>query len=338
MFSIILKRGVTRRGVFERRALSRESAHKGWWPFAYTLLDDLERQYTESDEPLLERLYRSMAAGNSVNKITRRERFTEVDSRLAMELDCRYPVNEPVVIHDMAASNAITSLELFNTLVARRRVILHATDYFDALFIVTLKNSPWTVVFDVDHNPLQIVGYGLVISARRGELLRHPVNRVVQALLSQTVLPHASATLTAAARMSANSVDSGESQVRKIRLFHPLCVAAARTTQNFRIGRHDLFQANPIRCHVVRVMNALTIHNFSAEQIQRAIKACVSDLIPGGLLILGRSADEEDERPRVTAFEWSGKTLTPVWDHNGGYESSGLVLSLKSFDKAITTA
>ena len=122
---------------------------------------------------------------------------------------------------------------------------------------------------------------------------------------------------------------NGDSQVRKVRLFHPVCVETARSTQDFRIGQHDLFDGNPFRCHVVRVMNALTTHHFPAEQIQRAMKACVSNLVSKGLLILGRSVDEEDGRARATAFEWDGRALTPVWDHNGGYESIELVRSLK---------
>ena len=38
----MFKRGVTERGEFARQALEREGARKGWWPFAYTLLLEIE--------------------------------------------------------------------------------------------------------------------------------------------------------------------------------------------------------------------------------------------------------------------------------------------------------
>ncbi len=73
MRSLLYKRGVTRRNENAYRCLRLEHEHKGWWPFSYELLADLQADYTSSrDEPLLQRLYASMEAGTGIFKITKR--------------------------------------------------------------------------------------------------------------------------------------------------------------------------------------------------------------------------------------------------------------------------
>jgi hypothetical protein len=70
-------------------------------------------------------------------------------------------------------------------------------------------------------------------------------------------------------------------------------------------------------------MNILTPHHFDEARIRDGIRMCVQNLVEGGLLILGRSIDEEDGRTAATAFEWTGRRLFPVWDLHEGSDVRG---------------
>lgn len=184
----MIKHGVVSRGPFADEALRRESEKRGWWPFAYTLLGEIEQSYSERDDALLERLYGSMRAGDGVFKITRRRRFTEFDSLLAAAIGARFRGSDKVRVHDMAASNAITSVELYRALEADPRVQVQGSDFFDCLHVLSFADTPWRIVLDVGMRPLQLVGPRMVLSAYRAEPLRYPVNRLLQATLGRRLL------------------------------------------------------------------------------------------------------------------------------------------------------
>ena len=314
---ILWKRGVLTRGKFAQHALHREAAHTGWWPFSYRILQELEHDFTADDEPLLERLYQSLAAGAGVFKITRRNRFTAFDAEVAERVRTAFPNAEPLVVHDMGASNAITALELYQTLRTVRSVALTASDYFDTLTLVTLDEGRWTVAFDSANRSIQTTGWGTVFSNRTYPW-RYALNRMAQWWVQKQIVPHAAAVLA----------QGPSDAVSQIPLFHPEALALARREANFRLCKHDIFQPNPVRSHIVRAMNVITPQHFSSEQAQAAIRASVSNLVPGGWLILGRSIDEEDGRLRATVYQWNGETLEPLRLHHEGYEWPELVADL----------
>lgn len=318
----MFKRGVTQRGEFARLALEREKARQGWWPFAYTLLGDIENDYSDEDEPLLERLYQSMAAGEGVCKITRRNRFPDLDRQLADDCRERFPEALPLIVHDVGCSSAISSLELFDRLIRERPTEVHASDYFDALYLVRVPTTDWTVVFDATYEPLQLVGRWLVLSARTPAPWRYPVNRLAGRSACRRLLPVARELL----RKHLGG-DQDVAAVREVSLFHPRAAGRARESAGFLLNRHNLFEPNSVPAHVVRAMNVLTTNHFSEEQVRIGIRACAANLLPGGLLILGRSIDEEDGRARASAYHIGrgGGGAEEVWRSNEGYERPDLV-------------
>lgn len=321
----MIKFGITQRGRRERRALRRENEQRGWWPFAYTLLGDLETSYDPTDEALLERLYRSMAGGAIALKITRRNRFGELDARIQKELDRRFVDGVPLAVHDAAVSNGITSLELFRVLSSKRSVEFWATDLFDSIWIVRLPSRRWEVVFDVNGSPLQVVGMGLVFSCRRRSDWRYPLNRMIEAWVIRRIVPVAERILKRQRGLEESKNGQTRSEIRQVRLFHPECLEAEREDLGFHLSRHDITEQSAGRFHLVRVMNALTPKHIDEELVCRGIRACAASLLPRGVLVLGRSPEECDDQPRATAFEWSGDRLLPIWSLNGGYEWPALV-------------
>jgi len=320
----MIKFGITSRGRRERMALRLERENRGWWPFAYTLLEHLDKGYRPTDDALLERLYASMAGGEMARKITRRGRFRELDDRILDELDRRFGSDIELSIHDAAASNGITSLELFRGIARTRSVEFLVTDLFDSIWIVELPGSRWKVVFDTNGLPLQVVGMGLVISCRRQSPWRYPVNRLVGRWAVRTIVPVAQGILNRV-RASGEIGTEGRHVVRRVRLFHPECVQAEREEAGFFLSRHDLTETIDRKFHLVRVMNALTPRHLEDELVRRGIRAATESLVPGGVLVLGRSPEECDDETRVTAYERTEGSLRPIWSLHGGYEWPSLV-------------
>lgn len=314
-FEVLFKPGVTRRGAFADRALRMERQHKGWWPFSYALLEDLAADFDSArDEPLLERLYQSQEAGNGIYKITRRGRFTDLDEQLVNDCRSRFSGDQPLRIHDAGCSSGISSLELFELFSRERTVELLATDAFDQITLVSLPGGRWVVSFDAQQRPLQLASRWFVLSARRQSPWRYLVNRLVQTVYQYGVLDRAE-------KMLQQHVRGGfPDGVRDVSLFHPLVIQRSREKPNFQARRHDIFRPYFPQQHVVRVMNLLTPHHFAAEQVRQGIRACMESLLPGGLLVVGRSIDEEDGRNCVTAYELRQGRLEEVWRLNEGCE------------------
>jgi SAM-dependent methyltransferase len=311
----MIKLGVTERGELANRALRLERERRGWWPFSYLILEDLHRNWRVEDELLLQRLYRAMRAGGGVYKITARDRFQPLDAWLKDEIARNPTFRDTIRIHDMAASNAISSVALFER-VANDRVVVHASDLYTSLRIVRLKETGWSVVFDFAGQPLQIVGHGMVLSAYRKEPLRYVFNRIVQATLGVRAIKRARKKL---------DMPFGAEGVSVITLFHPEAVMLSAGMPRFTLGRDDLFAPEHRSYDVVRVMNALTTHHFDEPEIVESLRQIASNVRDGGLLLLGRNLDEKDGRLAASAYRKQDGGFVSVFDLGGGYEHSALL-------------
>jgi len=319
----VFKRGVTERGKFAQYALAKERAHRGWWPFAYTLLEELQDNWRPEDEVLLERIYSSVAGGEGVYKFTKRHRLTMLDEKLFKECNLQLPGITPLVIHDIGVSNGITSLELYERFSRGRDITLYATDYYDRLYFVDVPNTVWTIVFDTKGTPLQFVSNYFVLSAQSMPPYRYPVNRAVQRYVMSKILPRALALL------DDQSDSVKRTAVRTVPLFHPMCLDIAKQNRKFVLGRHNAFEPNPIPCHVIRAMNLLTRKHLATVNIREALRACSYNLAENGYLILGRTIDEDDGRIAATAFVRKVNRFVLGWRLNEGYEHEDLVEQLR---------
>src|SRR5690242_16614223 len=88
---------------------------------------------TDAEETALETILERMPAGTA-SKRTYRRRFSALDDILAAEIDRRFEGH--ISVHDMAASTAVTSLELYRLLSKRRPVTMRASDHYDAVDLV----------------------------------------------------------------------------------------------------------------------------------------------------------------------------------------------------------
>ncbi|MEX2286549.1 MAG: hypothetical protein WD648_05615 [Planctomycetaceae bacterium] len=311
-----------------KRAANRLNPHEdipprsGGEQFALTMLEDLQQSYTGDADPLLERLYNQLTIAHGIYKTTRRGRFCELDRVLLDDVRRRFVGIDTLRVHDLAASNGISSFELFNAIRAHRAVDFQFSDLYDRLFVVRAPESQWDVVFDSSGAALQYVGRGFALCAKRGESRRYPINCLLKRMLDYSLLPRA-AEILAQARSPAGRLAAG--RVRDVLLLHPECVRAQQDHSNLMFRRHDLFMPLAEQYHLVRAMNILNRGYFNDERIVAGVRACLQGLTEGGMLVVGRTIEEEDGRTRASAFIRSDHAMQCVWDFNEGAEIKGLV-------------
>lgn len=318
---MIWKSSVMRVDERARRLLSRQNAGRGWWPFAYSLLIELQEDWSPENEGILDRIYRSIRGGDGIYKMTHRNRFPEVDEQIARTAE-RYVGDAPVRIHDAAASNAITSLDLLRRLdewfIARGQpqapVTMLASDYYDHLDFVTVPGSQWTVAFDVNQQALQVIGRRILLSGVSPPSLRYPINRMAH-------LIYARRCIEAAAKCLREDIG-----VRRVPLFHPEALEVASRDQRFELRQHDVFQPTGEKFHIVRVMNLLTPGHLPESDVLRGVRASKQSLVPGGTFVFGRTMDDDDGRPCVTALEFTSSGPQIAWEVNGGAENRDLIV------------
>lgn len=113
----------------------------------YRTLRHLPRELSLEDERAFDALYERMRAG-STSKRTWRGRLNALDLILTEEIGKRFG-GRSISVHDMAASSAITSVDLYHRLGAVGPVQLRASDYYDAVFFVG------SIVLDVEGRPMK---------------------------------------------------------------------------------------------------------------------------------------------------------------------------------------
>jgi hypothetical protein len=319
---------MTRRPILSLEQVPRD----GMWPsplppVALTLLGEINERNSARDEQVLMVIYQTLRAGEHHSMRTFPERYRAVDGTIADVVDATFAAGRPVSVHEMGASNAITSLELFERLRHRAGLAFRATDFFDALHVVGLPRSRWRVVFDADGRPLQFVGRRLVLAADRDAPEDPPPDRSIRRKLMAAVAPRAAQIMREAA--------PGDLRVERIRLFHPRCLETERLDSRFVLGRDDIFDPAAGLYDVLRVMGVE--RKFSPDRVAQMLRAVGAHVADGGLLVLGFNRDYNDARVPTTIFQRHGRRFAAVRDIAGGYEYKPVLLNLR-FEAAIPAA
>ena len=103
------------------------------------------------------------------------------------------------------------------------------------------------------------------------------------------------------------------------------CLELLRTDPSFQFRIADILQPLGRNAHVIRAMNIITQFHFGEAELRRAIRSCLKDIRPGGVLILGRSPSEKSHDVRATIYREDRGDLHPIRKLNGGYELDHLV-------------
>ncbi len=312
------KRGVVIPGARMQRALE----HPGTRRFSLTLLAGSDAAMRVQDEILLARLYNELVVAGRIHKTTRRNRFKGLDRIIVEVLGRELPDVPEIALHDVGASSGVTTLELWKTLLSVRPGRAHASDYYANMLLVRCEGHPLVVACDEEGAPLQFTLGEFVFSAGQRESLFRPCNRWLQAR-ARARLPDVARVI--AARKEGRTLPSGWS-VEVVALWHPACRLAAAADARFTLGRHDVCAVMSPRWHFVRAMNVLNPGYFSPERQREAVRALAGSLLPGGLLLIGRTREEADSSNVATLFRASSAGLEAILDLRGGAENKELVL------------
>jgi hypothetical protein len=292
---------------------------------AATALEAMPAQPSDAQEALIADIHDSLRGGSQHSRYTQRRRLAALDRRLG-EILAERGARQRIRIHDMAASNAITSLELFDHLRDREPVSVKASDYYDRLHVVNVGER-WRVAFDVDRKPIQYIGRRMMICARRPDPDAPTVDTVVKPALQAALLPPALAALQRALE-DPRAPPVQNDQYRQMSLFHPRCRSEAATNARFELQRDDLFSPAPFRYDVVRIANALSTDFMSEARIIAGVRAVAATIAEGGLLVLGRNAAGGDGPARGTIFVRDRGRLIPLADVSEGYQHKEAVRQL----------
>ena len=277
---------------------------------ALTMLRQFGGELSDADEEILHRLYCTVRLANGGHMKTFPNRYPQLDDQIAEELDRRFSAGEPVRIHDMGASGAVTSLEMFHRLRGRQNLTVHASDFLDALLVVDVPGTGWQVVFDNQRRALQFIGYRMVISTT-DEPRKYPINRAIRAFLMGWILPRAKQLLEAGS-------------ATRIEVWHPKARLEAATDPRFSLGYADIFNPMPEVYTMVRILNVC--HRFPAAALPRLFTKVARTIAPGGLLVVGF-------RPMLNPldasfFERSAGGFSLVRDIGAGFSDKDSVLEV----------
>jgi hypothetical protein len=259
---------------------------------AYSFLSRSDAEMSPAEERLYEAALLAMSGGTRTKK-TFRSRLAQLDTHLAGLVQDRFRDVPLLRIHDVGASTAITSVELFQQFAAVRPTAVHASDRYDFLTAVDVWPAV-TVYFDADGQPIQyaVANRGLAVTERRPRRIW--------------------------SRLFAEKARRGLSGGRRISLFHPKARALAASDPRFTLGHYDLFQPSDARYEIVRAMNVLNPKPLAPERIREGIASLSDQVVEGGLMILGR-------RENVTIFGKHAGRMTPAFVLGTGYAVASLV-------------
>jgi hypothetical protein len=299
----------------ELRELGEEQARP---PIAYTILAEFPETLDPIDERGLEWLYEWLPAGADTlkRKLTFPGRYKEADILLTEALSSRDP-GSPLRIHDMAVSNAITSVDLFHRVEKLKNVSFYATDFFDRLYVVRLTGSAWVVIFDAEHDPVQIIRHRFVCFASRRESTL--ANRIAAAFARWRAIASAKRQLV-----------EGRG-VKEISLFHPRSLALARSDARFRLGRENLLTATGT-FDVVRVMSGFA--NLPEQRVVQGLQAVSNQVVDGGLLMIGRHPKRHDASTPVSLLRRNGERFLVYRELFGGDPLAAKLVSMRFPAKA----
>jgi len=280
---------------------------------------------SQDQEALIADIHDSLRGGQYHSQYTKPRRLTPLDRRLAKVLAVRRP-RHATRIHDMASSNAITSLEMFAYLSDRFPVEVRASDYYDRVHAADVRR--WRVVFDAQFRSVQYVGQRLMICARRPDPAASPVDAIIKPTLQGKLLPAALAALAERNDGPGAKLHGKNNRYRQISLFHPRCIHLARTDRRFTLERDDIFDPRPGRYDVVRVANTLSTEFMSETKLLEGVRAVSRTIVDGGLLVLARNADSGDGSACGTIFLRRRDRLVLMTDVSEGYQHREGVLQL----------
>jgi hypothetical protein len=277
---------------------------------------------------LFDGLMQRMWLSGGVKRTTFRGRFSDLDQSLDSILRRRYARDALLKVHDLAASDCITSAEwaavLFDSFPA---ALLTASDL--TLYIVdVILPTGEVLIFERGGEPLQYVRRPFVIRLNppepRGLIVNYLLARSVQGKIKR----FGSMIASLSGRLDGDETMfySGSTRVSKISVVHPAAELLRAQDPRFSISRHSAFEPLSEPVDVIRSLNIFNRSYFAASRLIQGAGAVWRSLRIGGLWIVGRSSEDDRAVHRVSVFERTSNGFRLLEQISGGSEIEELVV------------
>ncbi|HMO61156.1 MAG TPA: hypothetical protein PKC39_01630 [Ferruginibacter sp.] len=258
---------------------------------------------TIKDENLFFKAIHQVRLANGIYKTTKAKRFVDIDTQLTALL-------KPGVIykiHDVAASDGITSVDLYNTLKAAGiNLELHMSDKFSVIYC----EKKWYGALYKDADAAVLYADFFSIQASRYIISR----RYILSRLLGFLFPQKS---------PLKPTD------KEVHMLNPKTRSLINEGK-ISFSYYDIFEvhANAEEYDVVRCMNVLNHNVFADETIVQGALNLVSTIKENGFFIIGRT-EENTGQNRVTIFRKKQNELELVININDGSEVKNLLINGK---------
>lgn len=263
---------------------------------------DLRKLHTISDENIFFKAITQLRMHNGIYKTTKANRFTDVNNEFVKILDKQ----TNYLIHDVAASDGITTVELFNKLDSdgiKAKIVL--SDKFAKIYY----EKKW---------------YGSLFKDDEGRILFADFFKI-QAYKYTSVRYF----LTKLSGYFFQGNSPIKNSDKEILLLNPKTKKAIEE-KNLEFIYLDVFKdtAEAGKYDIIRCMNILNLGVFPDEFIILGLKNLLSSLKDSGIFILGRS-NETTFVNHVSFFRKNGNKLDLITELNGGSELKPLLEKLQ---------
>jgi hypothetical protein len=280
---------------------------------------------------LFESITQHLQLSGGVYRTTDSNRFQDLDAFVQPILEKQFSAQEQLLVEDWAASACVTSAEWYRLLVSRfPEVRMVASDLHLHLYEARLETGE-SFIFETDGKPLQYVKPPFVIPLNRPESYLIPVNRWLQSRAFKRLERLKTEGLLDLGKFPAEREEWRQPPLvfHKITLIHPQAKELVRSSKQFQIEQHSVFEASHRNSHVIRSMNIFNLGYFKAEQLITGARRVWESLRPEGLWVVGRSLGVDKYIHRATVFEKTSSGFRKFAHYAEPAEIEDLVLALK---------
>lgn len=264
---------------------------------------DFKNLDTIEDEKLFFRAITQLRMPNGIYKTTKANRFIDIDEELISILE----ENKTYLIHDVAASDGITSVELLQKL---DKSNIKSKFIFSDKFAKIFWSPKWygTVYKDQEGTVLFLDFFG--IQAYRNTSIKYIFSKILGYLF-----PGNSPVLNS---------DT------EILLLNPKAREAI-SEGKLEFMYYDIFESKQEKekFDLIRCINILNLGVFSDELISKGLANLIPSLKEGGIFLIGRS-DESNFVNHATIYKKTGGKLLPMKNINKGTELKNLIDKINS--------
>lgn len=254
---------------------------------------DLRRLAEIKDEALFFKAINQLRMKNGIYKTTRANRFIDVDNELVACLNTYHSY----AVHDVAVSDGITSVDLYNKFAANNiKTSLNISDKFATIY----AENKWYGATFKDAEGIVLYNDFFGIQAYRATSVRFIISKLMGYLFpAQSKLKVTDAAILMLNPKTTQLMNEGKITFRPYDIFE----------KGTDAGRYD----------IVRCMNVLNYKVFPDDAIIKGVANLASTVKEEGLFVLGRTQDGTGIN-NASIFRKKGNALQLVKELNSGSE------------------